>query len=120
MKTLLLVITVVLVATTVFAGDCYRNSPVVQMQQDMDAIKQANSPAYRHSLITEYNNKWGTHISQYWDPHELEDSIRRMEEERKTAIRNRDFDNEMLLMEVEDLKDEIRALREALGRTNTE
>lgn len=116
MKTLLLVITVVLIATTAFAGDCYRHSPAVQMQQDMDAIKQANSPAYRQNLIMGYNNKWGTHISTYWDPHELEDRIQRMEEEQKTAIRNRDFDNEMLRMEIEDLKDEIRALREALER----
>ena len=116
MKTLLLAITVALVATTVFAEDCYRHSPAVQMQQDMDAIRQANSPAYRQCLITGYNNKWGTHISKYWDPHELEDRTRRMEEEQKTAIRARDFDNEMLRMEIEDLKDEIRALREALGR----
>jgi len=116
MKTLLLAITVVLIATTVFAGDCYRHSPAVQMQQDMDAIRNTRSSSYRSYLIMGYNNKWGTHISKYWDPHELEDRTRRMEEEQKTAIRARDFDNERLRMEIEDLKDEIRALREALGR----
>ena len=129
MKTLLLIITVTLITTTAFAGDCYRNSPAVQMQQDMDAIinNQHHTSAYRSYLIMGYNNKWGTNIDPGWNPHETEDRIRHIEEmqERQQfdlslTPDDRNLDDGLLRMEMQDLKDEVRKLREALGRTNTE